>query len=129
MMPRASVRSRDSYRRRILKKRGEILKGLSKELNEGIGKGTEFKASVGSDLGDLSALNLESHLRVSFARRYSDIIRQIDQALVRVDEGDYGICEECGEEIGKKRLEILPFTPYCVHCQKRLEEESRRRSA
>jgi len=55
------------------------------------------------------------------------MLRQIDQALVRVDEGGYGICEECGEKIDKKRLEILPFTPYCVHCQRRIEEEDRRR--
>ena len=65
MMPRTSVRSKDSYRKRILKKGGEIIKGLSKELNEGISRGPELKASLGSDLGDLSAT-----LR-RFATRYS----------------------------------------------------------
>jgi DnaK suppressor protein len=127
MMPRTSVRSKDSYRKRILKKRVEILKGLSKELNEGISKGPELKASLGSDLGDQSALNLDNHLSVSFARRYSNMLRQIDQALARMDEGNYGTCEECGEKIDKKRLEILPFTPYCAHCQRKIEEENRRR--
>ena len=86
-----------------------------------------MKSSLGSDLGDLSTLNLDHRLSVSFARRYSDMLRQIDQALARVDKGNYGICEECGEKIDKKRLEILPFTPYCVHCQGRIEEENRRR--
>ena len=125
-MPGTSVRSKDSYRKRILKKRGEILKGLSKELNEGISKTPELKASLGSDLEDQSALNLDSHLSVSFARRYSSMFRQIDQALAWVDEGNDGICEECGEKIDKKRLEILPFTPYCVNCQRRIDEENRR---
>ena len=128
MMPRTSVGSKDSYRKRIVKKRGEFLKGLSQELNAGISKGPELKASLGSDVGDQSAQNLNSHLSISFARRYSSMLKQIDQALARVDEGNYGICEECGEKIDKKRLEILPFTPYCVHCQRRIEEENRRAS-
>jgi len=127
-MLRTSVRSKDSYRKRILKKRSEILKRLSKELNEGITKGPELKASPGSDLGDLSALSLDSHLSVSFVRRYSNMLRQIDQALARVDEGSYTICEECGEKIDKNRLEILPFAPYCIQCQRRMEEENRRAS-
>jgi DnaK suppressor protein len=112
----------------ILKKRNEILKGLSKELNERISRGPELKSSLGSDVGDLSALNVDSHLSVSFAKRYSNMLKQIDQALARVDEGSYGICEECGEKIDKKRLEILPFTPYCIQCQSRMEEENRRAS-
>jgi DnaK suppressor protein len=127
MFPRTSVRSKDPYRTRILKKKGEILKGLSRELNEGISKGPELKGSFGSDMGDLSALNSDSHLSVSFARRYSSMLRQIDQALARVDEGNYGLCEKCGEKIDKKRLEILPFTPYCVHCQRSVEGERKRR--
>ncbi len=127
MKPGASARSKDSHRKRILKKRGEILKELNKELNEGIGKGPELKASPGSDIGDQSALNSDNHLSVSFVRRYSGMLRQIGQALARVDEGNYGICEECGEKIDKKRLEILPFTPYCIPCQRRIEEENRRR--
>jgi len=127
MMSRTAVRSKDWYRKRILKKRGKIIEGLSKELNEGISKGPELKAALGSDLGDLSALNLDSHLSVSLANRYSSMLRQVDQALARVEEGNYGICEECGEKIDKKRLELLPFTPHCVHCQRRIEEENRRR--
>ena len=128
MMPRTSDRPKDSYRKMILKKRNEILKGLSKELNERISRGPELKSSLGSDVGDLSALNVDSHLSVSFAKRYSNMLKQIDQALARVDEGSYGICEECGEKIDKKRLEILPFTPYCIQCQSRMEEENRRAS-
>src|SRR4030042_5960449 len=113
MMPATSDRSKDSYRKRILKKRNEILRGLSKELNKGISRGPELKSSLGSDLGDLSTLNLDSHLSVSFAKRYSDMLKQVDRALARVDERRYGLCEECGEKIDEKRLAILPFAPYC----------------
>ncbi len=124
MMPRTSDRAKSSYRKRILKKRDGILKGLSKELNEGMSRGSEIKSSLGSDLGDLSTLNLGCYLSVSFAARYSNMLKQIDQALERVDKGSYSICEECGEKIDKKRLEILPFTSHCIQCQRRMEEES-----
>jgi hypothetical protein len=61
MMPGTSDRSKSSYRKRIIKKRNDILKGLSKELSEGMSRGSEIKSSPGSDLGDLSALNLDSN--------------------------------------------------------------------
>jgi len=61
MMLRTSDRSKDTRRRKILRKRNEILRGLRKELNEGISKGPELKASVDSDLGDLSAMSLDSY--------------------------------------------------------------------
>ena len=128
MIPRPSNRSKDSYKKRILEKRNEILEGLNQELSERIGKAAELKASLGSDTGDMSTLERDSNLSISFARRYWSMLRQIDQALTRVDEGSYGICEECGEKIDKKRLDILPFTLYCTRCQSRMEQESSRAS-
>ena len=43
-------------------------------------------------------------------------LSQINRTLARIDEGQYGICMECGEAIPEARLEILPHTDYCVHC-------------
>jgi RNA polymerase-binding transcription factor DksA len=43
-------------------------------------------------------------------------IQRIDAALDRIDGGDYGICVTCGTAIAEKRLEILPFTPFCSAC-------------
>jgi len=43
-------------------------------------------------------------------------LRQIDAALARVAEGEYGFCVKCGAEIGTQRLEALPATPFCVTC-------------
>lgn len=49
------------------------------------------------------------------------IRREVMKALERVDRGDYGICQECGEPIGLPRLEVMPYTPYCVGCERRVE--------
>ena len=49
----------------------------------------------------------------------------IEDALLRLGEGSYGICDECGEEIGVGRLKVMPFTRLCVRCQEELEKETR----
>jgi DnaK suppressor protein len=53
-------------------------------------------------------------------RRVADLVR-IDQALTRIDEDDYGFCEECGEAIIEGRLEIDPAAIYCVPCASKHE--------
>lgn len=116
-------RSKVDHRKKIFEKRNEILQGLTKELAEVIKKGPELKLSLGSDTADLSILNLNSDLSVSIAKRYSNMLRQIDRALERVEEGTYGRCEECGEEVDRRRLEILPFASHCIQCQRRMEEK------
>jgi DnaK suppressor protein len=49
------------------------------------------------------------------------IRREVMKALERVDRGDYGICQECGEPIGLPRLEAMPYAPYCIGCERRVE--------
>ena len=43
-------------------------------------------------------------------------IRMIEAALARIESGDYGICTKCGAQIGKERLDVVPFTPFCPSC-------------
>lgn len=49
------------------------------------------------------------------------IRRQVMMALECLDRGEYGICQECGESIGLERLEVVPYTPYCVGCEQQVE--------
>ena len=71
--------------------------------------------------GPGAGLPAEDALRVTArmiaAERF--IVREIEAALVRLDRGIYGRCEECGAAITAARLEILPYTRYCVSCQPR----------
>ncbi|HEX6546187.1 MAG TPA: TraR/DksA C4-type zinc finger protein [Bryobacteraceae bacterium] len=48
---------------------------------------------------------------------YSRTLRQVEAALGRVESGAYGICLRCEDEIGQRRLEALPWAPFCVECQ------------
>src|SRR3954470_24288482 len=49
----------------------------------------------------------------------TELLRDLDDALERLDEGGYGTCEDCGVAISEKRLEALPWARYCVTCQER----------
>jgi DnaK suppressor protein len=52
------------------------------------------------------------------------LLREIDEALNRIYEGTYGTCEECGEEIDPRRLEVMPYARLCVACREIQARES-----
>ncbi len=76
-----------------------------------------------SDYGDIARLESERAFHLRIRDRERKLIKKIDQALERVEEGTFGLCERCGDEIRAKRLKARPVTPYCIHCKTKLEEE------
>lgn len=64
-----------------------------------------------------SSSDVETH--ASLIERAEDRLRLIDEALARVDNGSYGICAECGDDIPVERLKALPFAVFCVDCQEK----------
>ncbi len=52
------------------------------------------------------------------------MLREVDEALDRIEEGTYGICDSCEKPIGLKRLQIKPFAMYCVQCQDLIEKQT-----
>lgn len=57
--------------------------------------------------------------------RENRLLRKIAEALERIEEGSYGICDACGEEIGLGRLEVRPVTTCCIACKTRMEAEEK----
>ena len=66
-------------------------------------------ADVGSD-------NYEQEFTLSLMQSEEDTLTAIEEALQRIEEGTYGTCADCGEQIKKTRLNALPFTPLCIRC-------------
>ena len=80
------------------------------------------------DVGDeaeRATRETENSLELRTRDRYRKLIRKIDKALNRVDEGEYGYCEETGEEIGLDRLEARPIATLCLDAQERWELRQR----
>ena len=76
------------------------------------------------DVGDeaeRATRETENSLELRTRDRYLKLINKINKTLVRLDEGDYGYCEETGEEIGLQRLEARPIATLCLDAQERWE--------
>jgi DnaK suppressor protein len=59
----------------------------------------------------------ERELAIRNLDRESNLLRNVRSALHRIDEGIYGVCMHCEEDISPKRLNAVPWTPYCIQCQ------------
>ena len=76
------------------------------------------------DVGDeaeRATRETENSLELRTRDRYRKLINKINKTLVRLDEGDYGYCEETGEEIGLERLQARPIATLCLDAQERWE--------
>ncbi len=80
------------------------------------------------DVGDeaeRATRETENSLELRTRDRYRKLIRKIDKALIRIEDGEYGYCEETGEEIGLDRLEARPIATLCLDAQERWELRQR----
>jgi len=76
------------------------------------------------DEGDRADSERTHEVSILLSARDKDKLHAIEDALERLREGTYGVCEECGDEIGGGRLKVMPLAKSCVTCQSRLEKEN-----
>lgn len=74
-----------------------------------------------SDLTDRASVETETSIELRTRDRYRKLIDKIENTIARIDRGDYGFCEETGEEIGIRRLEARPVATLCIDAQMRHE--------
>lgn len=77
------------------------------------------------DLEDSSLANLLVDVQLADIDRHVEVIRDIDTALLRIAEGNYGLCSDCGEVIDSNRLQAYPTAKRCLPCQARYEGRRR----
>jgi DnaK suppressor protein len=80
-------------------------------------------AGLGNHMAEDGASVQETERLVALTDDFQDLLAQIDDALERMDEGTYGICERCGKPIPEERLEAFPYVRYDVNCQAIVERE------
>jgi len=73
------------------------------------------------DSVDLSVQDLNKEIALRLGERSSKVVADIDQALLRIEEGSYGICARCGRPIDERRLEAVPTARYDAACQAIIE--------
>ena len=92
-------------------------------LSDGDGTVSELLTSRerSADPVDQSTIDTERNFAIRIRDREKQLIRKIDQALENIENGTFGICDECGEKISIKRLKVRPVTTYCIECKKEKE--------
>jgi len=113
-------KEKEHYRKMIVARKQEISYLLSEFKNES----KQVETGIAQDVGDKA----ESSYTKEFLLGLSDTERQqlllIDEALKRIDDSNFGICQGCEKVIKKKRLNVVPWAPLCIECQQKEEEES-----
>ncbi len=88
------------------------------ELESLMGEGSD---GAGKDPGDVGSSNFERDQEMSLNANARELLEQNESALRRLDEGQFGLCQNCGNPIGKARLEAFPKATMCVKCKTRME--------
>ena len=94
------------------------------EINKTVKSGAEILVTgePSGDIYDQASSERDRELGLLLGDREREKLHNIDEALLRINENEYGLCEECEEEIPLGRLKVLPFARHCVKCKTDLEK-------
>ncbi|HOK23701.1 MAG TPA: TraR/DksA C4-type zinc finger protein [Candidatus Hydrothermia bacterium] len=104
------------FREILSSERERILEILKAEKENDVNTNDQWTEP--KDPEDLANLTLSDDIRTKICEREYHTLREIEEALVRINSGKYGICEKCGKFIEEERLELIPWTRYCSACSK-----------
>ena len=107
------------YRKKLQEKRSELIAVVQKTENYGREIDSEGEAM---DLADKASSSYTKEFMFSKSNSDRQFLQMVAEALRRIDEGSYGDCVNCETEIGKKRLEAVPWTRLCINCQELAEQ-------
>jgi len=115
-------RDATKYEKLLLAERERLSNGI-RNIEE-----SALHESVRETTGDLYSYaetgtdNFERETALNIATNESERLRDVEDALKRIDDGNYGICEGCECQIPKKRLEVFPAARYCIECKSKIEK-------
>jgi RNA polymerase-binding transcription factor DksA len=110
---------------RLIELRDLYMNAAEGVANESLRNNDGNESAFGMHQADAGSDAYDRDFALSLLAKEQDAIYEINEALKRIDQGTYGICEMSGELISEERLEALPFTRFTVVCQGRLESEQR----
>jgi|TARA_B110000037_G_C17047523_1_gene476315 DnaK suppressor protein len=113
---------KQEFFRGLLKER---LSALLAEAGAELRELTAEKEQVADDI-DFAAMESTREFTLRLRDRERILIRKIQKALKRIDEGEYGICDNCGDDITEKRLMARPVATWCIDCKTEAERLERR---
>jgi DnaK suppressor protein len=111
----------DALRHLLLERRQEVQKQIDRLLAQHRDIHSHFRDSSVLDSEDMSLRDSTGAQQIALLEARTRQRNQLDEALHRLDDGTYGICEDCDEPISPARLRALPFARRCIKCQEQAE--------
>jgi DnaK suppressor protein len=125
----ASGEAPDRYAelKRILEdRRREILSQVQEKMRDVRAEGASGEGQGVLDAAESSEADIQDDIEFALIQMKSETLHKIEEALQRLEEGTYGNCFECGDEISERRLRALPFAVRCKDCEEAREVAERR---
>jgi len=113
-------KEREYYRKMLIEKKQKILVRLNGFYTES----KDIETDIAQDPVDRADSSYTKEFLLSLSDAERELLLQIDQALLRLHRDEYGCCLNCQKDIGKKRLEAVPWSSLCIDCQEKAEEEA-----
>jgi RNA polymerase-binding transcription factor len=108
----------EGYKKRLLEKKRDVTDAYIK--NKTYGRLTEDEGT--QDLADKASSAYTKEFLYSLSNTDRESLQQVDEALIRIEKGKFGVCVECGDDLNKKRLEAVPWASHCISCQEKIEK-------
>jgi len=111
----------DRFRDLLLEERVRVANAINYLHEDGSIEDATEEETYDQHPADAATATLEREIDVTLEENSEHVLQAIDDALVRIDAGTYGLCVRCGNAIAEERLEAMPYAQKCIDC-KRLEE-------
>jgi len=108
---------------RLKKKLEDERQELITQLSEFRNDSRELNPEIAQDVGDKAESSYTKEFLLHLSEGERERLFLIDDALKKIEKSNYGVCENCGKPISKKRLDAIPWTPYCIDYKEKQEEE------
>lgn len=108
--------------RKLLEERKEQIK---KNINDSVNEVAELRSDNAADEFDVASMNTDSNLEYSLSSKQRYELEKIELAIKKIENGTYGICEMCEDEISIDRLKAKPQARYCITCREIIEKQKK----
>ena len=110
----------DELKRMLVERQREIMAEVQGKIRDVRAEGADKDHEV-LDPGETSEVDIQEDIEFALIQMKAETLNKINEALARLEEGTYGYCFECGEEISERRLRALPFAVRCKDCEEERE--------
>ena len=103
------------------------IKSIAEEASKSPREASGDLSAYTLHMADMAADTYERELSMSMVSTEQEVLYQIDDALKRIDDGSFGICQQCAKPIAISRLKAVPYAPMCITCQRVKEHKNKAR--